>query len=335
MAGLQALAEQQPRGRDGGERVEQDERRQRPGQRAAGVGLLPADDRDHGHDDGPPDGDPGQGVHPAALLQAPDADEMSTAPIPAAIPPRPARQSPVRPVPEQGRARDEQDRDDDRDDHRDRRRRRADAPLRRLGGQQEDRQPAGRQRGAEQLQLQRRLPVRIARIPSATTSPTASTGCTTATGATARAATCAPVPSMVAACPSIQRRRFISQPQAEPTGVLLSSAASCCRTAPTANSIAASTASSRPRSGLPERSWPVLVHAPRYAPRGLRDNPPGTAGPGLPTRSPAPAARRADAPAAAHRRRGSGIRAVQEVVSLGRGPRSTMQVDIHGNTTSR
>jgi len=94
--------------------------------------------------------------------------------------------------------------------------------------------------------------VRIARTPRATTSATASIGCTTATGATARAATWDPVPSMVADCPSIQRRRLTRRRRLRPPGVRLSSAASCCRTAPTANSTAASIASSRPAAGLPE-----------------------------------------------------------------------------------
>ena len=57
--------------------------------------------------------------------------------------------------------------------------------------------------------------VRIARRPSATTSPTDSIGCTTATGATARAATWVPVPQNVAACPNIQRFRLTISPQAQ------------------------------------------------------------------------------------------------------------------------
>jgi hypothetical protein len=93
--------------------------------------------------------------------------------------------------------------------------------------------------------------LRTARRPSPKTKVTAKVGCTTATAATANAATCDPVPSIVAAWPTIHLFRFSRRRRLRPLAVMLSSAASCCSTAPTANSTAASVARVRPRTGFP------------------------------------------------------------------------------------
>ena len=245
---LQPLPEQQVGGRDGRDRVEQDQRRQRPRQRPARVRLLAAELSHDGGDQRAPDGDPGQRVRPSPHVPARAGRPRSgrrrcrrrcrpprRRPAPrarrarAASPPRPGRRTPrrrpARPASRAGAS--------------------ARGPpagatrntARPTGGQGRRRaaRPSGAPCGGAPPGWPGRRPGRRPapvgrRPPAPARGPPPGARC--------------PTPSPAA--PTTHFGSVTSRRHRSPLADVLPSAASCCSTAPTAKSTAHSTASSAP-----------------------------------------------------------------------------------------